>query len=195
MKPGLPLRPDMSHDWRDVPLPPNIECGPDCFLQSSHVFGLFRSKREPGLQMGRGSGIYSQSQLVVGEGGRIRLGNYACINSATLRCESEIEIGAHCLVAWDVVISDCSVDLQTWNGSWKRADGRGSDDLPPGGGHEKPVVLKDNVWIGFGAVIQPGVTIGKGSIVGSKTVISEDVPPYVVVVGSPPRIVRALDRP
>lgn len=42
-------------------------------------------------------------------------------------------------------------------------------------------------------IILPGVTLGRGCIVGSKTVIYEDVPPYAVVVGDPARIIRYLD--
>ncbi|MBA3240939.1 MAG: hypothetical protein H0T60_06900, partial [Acidobacteria bacterium] len=57
----------------------------------------------------------------------------------------------------------------------------------------RAVVLEDNVWVGFDAVVLPGVRLGRGSVVGCKTVIAEDVPPYAVVVGSPARVVRYLD--
>ena len=56
-----------------------------------------------------------------------------------------------------------------------------------------PVVLEDNVWVGFDSVVLPGVRLGRGCIIGSKTVISEAVEPYAVVVGSPPRVVRYLE--
>jgi len=49
------------------------------------------------------------------------------------------------------------------------------------------------VWVGFDSVILPGVTLGRGAVVGCKTVIAEDVPAYAVVVGDPARIVRRLD--
>ncbi len=56
-----------------------------------------------------------------------------------------------------------------------------------------PVVLEDNAWVGFGAIIMPGVRLGKGCVVGSKTIITQDVPPYAIVVGDPAKIVKYLE--
>ncbi|WP_210529970.1 acyltransferase [Rubellimicrobium arenae] len=56
-----------------------------------------------------------------------------------------------------------------------------------------PVVIKDDVFIGRGATILPGVTIGPRAIVGAGSVISKDVPPNSVVAGNPARIIRSLD--
>jgi acetyltransferase-like isoleucine patch superfamily enzyme len=53
-----------------------------------------------------------------------------------------------------------------------------------------PIVIEDDVWIGFGAVILPGVTIGRGSIVGSNSVVTRDVEPYTIVGGVPARLIR-----
>lgn len=47
-----------------------------------------------------------------------------------------------------------------------------------------PVVIEDDVWIGAAATICPGVTIGRGSVVGAGTVVAEDVPPMTVVTGT-----------
>ncbi len=52
------------------------------------------------------------------------------------------------------------------------------------------VLIGNDVWIGRGATIMPGVSIGDGAIIGAETVITKDVPPYAIVVGTPPRIVR-----
>ena len=52
------------------------------------------------------------------------------------------------------------------------------------------IVLKDDVWIGFGAIVLSGITIGQGSVIGAGCVVSKDVPPYAVVVGSPMRIIK-----
>lgn len=54
------------------------------------------------------------------------------------------------------------------------------------------VTIEDDVWIGDYAVILPGVTIGKGSVVGSHAVVKENVPPNSVVVGQPARVVKTL---
>lgn len=57
----------------------------------------------------------------------------------------------------------------------------------------QPVIIEENVWVGFEAIILPGVTIGRGAVIGSKTTVSEDIPPYAVVVGNPGRIIRFLE--
>lgn len=56
-----------------------------------------------------------------------------------------------------------------------------------------PVILKDDVFIGRGATILPGVTIGPRALVGAGAVVSRDVPPNSVVTGSPARVIRTLD--
>jgi maltose O-acetyltransferase len=53
-----------------------------------------------------------------------------------------------------------------------------------------PVTIGNDVWIGYRAIILPGVTVGSGSVIGAGTVVSKDVPEYAVVVGNPARIVR-----
>ena len=50
-----------------------------------------------------------------------------------------------------------------------------------------PIVIGDDVWIGFNATIMKGVTIGRGAIIGAATVITKDVPPYAIMVGNPAR--------
>ncbi|WP_409201303.1 acyltransferase [Paracoccus aurantius] len=56
-----------------------------------------------------------------------------------------------------------------------------------------PVIIKDNVFIGRGATILPGVSIGPCAIVGAGAVVSRDVPPNSVVAGNPARFIRTLD--
>ena len=59
--------------------------------------------------------------------------------------------------------------------------------------YAKPIRIGHDVWIGGGAIILPGVTIGDGSVVGAGTVVVHDVPPASVVVGNPARLVRTLE--
>ena len=56
----------------------------------------------------------------------------------------------------------------------------------------KPIMIKRNAWIGAGATILPGVTIGENSIVAAGTVVSRDVLPNTVVAGIPAKVVKAL---
>jgi maltose O-acetyltransferase len=55
-----------------------------------------------------------------------------------------------------------------------------------------PIAIGDNVWLGGGAIVLPGVTIGDGSVIGAGAVVTKDVPPRVLAVGNPARVVRDL---
>lgn len=54
----------------------------------------------------------------------------------------------------------------------------------------RPVTIEDDVWIGARVILLPGVTVGKGSVIGAGAVVSRDIPPYSVAVGNPCRVVR-----
>lgn len=56
----------------------------------------------------------------------------------------------------------------------------------------KPIVIDNNAWIGGGAIVLAGVTIGENAVVGAGAVVTKDVPPNTVVVGNPGRVVRDL---
>jgi len=56
----------------------------------------------------------------------------------------------------------------------------------------EPIVIEDNVWLGGGAIVLAGVTIGANSVIGAGSVVTKDIPPNVVAVGSPARVVRSL---
>lgn len=56
-----------------------------------------------------------------------------------------------------------------------------------------PIRIGNDVWIGGAAVICPGVTIGDGAVVGAGSVVTRDVPPYVVAAGNPCRVIRAIE--
>ena len=56
----------------------------------------------------------------------------------------------------------------------------------------KPIIIEDNVWIGADVTILPGVTIGKGSVIGAKSLVTKDVPANVVAYGNPCRVVREI---
>lgn len=57
----------------------------------------------------------------------------------------------------------------------------------------KPVRLGDDVWVGTGAIILPGVTVGDGAVIGAGSVVTRDVPPNAIVAGNPARVVKQLD--
>lgn len=56
----------------------------------------------------------------------------------------------------------------------------------------KPVSIEDDVWVGGGAIICPGVTVGKGSVIGAGSVVTRNIPPGVFAAGNPCRVIRKL---
>lgn len=69
--------------------------------------------------------------------------------------------------------------------------------LEPGARRDKweaaePITIGDNVWLGGGVIVCPGVTIGADTVVGAGSVVAGDLPPRVLAVGSPARVIREL---
>jgi maltose O-acetyltransferase len=56
----------------------------------------------------------------------------------------------------------------------------------------QPIVIGDNVWLGGGVIVCPGVTIGADTVVGAGSVVVQDLPASVVAVGSPARVIRSI---
>jgi acetyltransferase-like isoleucine patch superfamily enzyme len=91
----------------------------------------------------------------------------------------QISIGRHCLIAGSVRIID-SPGHPT-DPVARQAGAPATDD------EVRPVVIEDNVWIGFRSVVMPGVTIGRNSVVAVGSVVTTDVPPNTLVLGNPAR--------
>ena len=56
-----------------------------------------------------------------------------------------------------------------------------------------PITIGDNVWLGGGVIVCPGVTIGENTVVGAGAVVTRDLPPNVVAVGNPARVIRTIE--
>jgi maltose O-acetyltransferase len=56
----------------------------------------------------------------------------------------------------------------------------------------QPITIEDNVWLGGGVIVCPGVTIGENTVVGAGSVVTKDLPADVVAMGSPARVLRSL---
>ena len=62
------------------------------------------------------------------------------------------------------------------------------DIQPP----SKPITIGDNVWLGGHVIVLPGVTIGDGSVIGAGSVVTGDIPPRSLAVGTPAKVIRTL---
>lgn len=97
-----------------------------------------------------------------------------------------LEIGNNVLMASKIYISDHN------HGSYF-GNNQSSPDTPPSARSvscDKCVIIGDNVWIGEFVSILPGVTIGRGSIIGSNSVVAKSIPPNCIAVGSPAKVVK-----
>lgn len=59
--------------------------------------------------------------------------------------------------------------------------------------HYKPVKICKNAWLGEFVSVLPGVTIGEGSIIGTMSVVTKDIPPYCIAVGSPAKVIKKFN--
>lgn len=57
-------------------------------------------------------------------------------------------------------------------------------------GENQPVIVEDDVWIGYGSIIMSGVKIGAGSVIASGSIVTKDVPPCMIVGGNPAKIIK-----
>jgi len=116
----------------------------------------------------------------------IIIGDNVNINTdCHIGCIDKVIIGSNVLMASRTYISDHSHGEITKEALL----------LPPSARKlvsKGPVIIKDNVWIGEGTCILPGVTIGENSIVGANAVVTKDVPPNTVVGGIPAKVLKTL---
>jgi maltose O-acetyltransferase len=56
----------------------------------------------------------------------------------------------------------------------------------------RPISIGDNVWLGGGVIVCPGVTIGDNSVIGAGSVVTRDIPANVVAAGNPARVLREI---
>ena len=190
-------RRQLEHDWYAGGVPANVRLGASVYVDTSYGFAPFHSERDPGLALGDATGAYDRTTFVVGPRGEVNVGAYTVLNGTYIVCNERIDIGDHCLIAWGSVLTDTWAGAAALPVAVRREALRAAAADParrlPAFAEPRAVVLEDNVWVGFDAVVLPGVRLGRGSVVGCKTVVAEDVAPYAVVVGSPARIVRYLE--
>ncbi|MEI7431602.1 MAG: acyltransferase, partial [Betaproteobacteria bacterium] len=122
----------------------------------------------------------------------VAIGDRSYIGASHFVCHSRIDIGDDVIISWGVTI----VDHNSHSLDWRK---RNTDVLlwlqrkkDWVGVKVAPVVIKDRVWIGFGASILKGVTLGEGAVVAAGSVVTKDVPAFTVVGGNPARVIRCM---
>jgi len=116
-------------------------------------------------------------------GAAITIGEQTRIHGSCLHAySSSINIGRRCLIAGNCQIFDGNGHDLCFSNVADRINTKGGS---------KPVVIEDDVWIGTNTIILPGVSIGRGSVIGAGSVVTKDIPPMVVAAGNPARVVSS----
>jgi len=125
-----------------------------------------------------GKGNEFDSQIYLGKGDDVEIGDHCQINT---RCRLvNVKIGNFVMIAPDVVFIP---ELHRSDSLEIPMSKQGVLKFPQ-------TIVENDVWIGYGAVIMPGIRIGKGAIIGARAVVTRDVSSYSVVAGVPARIIR-----
>lgn len=131
--------------------------------------------------MGRvGNNVWIEPPLHVAYGSQISIGDnfYANFNLVVVD-DGKVIIGNNVMIAPNVTISTTGHPIDPA----VRITGQQ---------FSQTVTLEDNVWIGSGAIINPGVTIGRNSVIGAGSVVTKDIPANVVAAGVPCRVLRPI---
>ncbi len=135
-----------------------------------------RLSGKPSMSFGRPAADGTPPELIIGDGTFI---GHAC----GFNVGRSVRIGCHCLFATGVLVYD--LDGHPLDAASRRA----GEPTPPEA--VRPVVIGDDVWVGSGAMILKGVTVGDRAVVAARAVVTRDVPADAIVAGNPARIVRS----
>jgi acetyltransferase-like isoleucine patch superfamily enzyme len=126
--------------------------------------------------------MYSSVKLLAEEDGAlIKIGRNSRINGSCIHAKKSVIIGSNCLIAANCQIFDNNGHALSFHDVKCRINTR--DDA-------KSIIIEDNVWIGTGSVILPGVKIGMGTVIGANSVVVRDIPPMVIAAGNPAVVVK-----
>lgn len=130
------------------------------------------------ITLERGANI--KHDVILQGSGEIHIGENSFIGSyGVIGSNERIEIGKNVMIAQSVSIRDTDHNFENL-------------DIPMinQGITTSPIKINSNVWIGYGAVITKGITIGSGAIVAANAVVTKDVPPNAIVGGVPAKLIK-----
>ena len=127
-----------------------------------------------------GGFVWVQPRVTFVQTDRLEIGAHFGANSGTyINAVGGIKIGNYVLIGSNVTISSGQHPIE---GKYPPVFSRPC--IP------KPIIIEDDVWVGAGAVIMPGVTLRKGTVVGANAVVTRTTEEYSVVVGAPAKTIR-----
>lgn len=127
--------------------------------------------------------LFEPGVWLTSDAGRIVIRAGAMLNlNVMVAAVQHTEIGAHCMLANGCLVTD--------------ADHRFDDPEKPvpwqGFTSKGPTVLEDNVWLGANVVVTSGVRIGRRSVIGANSVVTEDIAPYSIAAGAPAKVLKTI---
>jgi maltose O-acetyltransferase len=128
-----------------------------------------------------GTGVVVRPPFRCEYGDRVSIGAGTFVNFDCIMLDvAPIAIGAHCQIATRVQLLTAThpIDPEPRRLGWEYAE---------------PITIGDNVWLGGGVTVCPGVTIGDDTVVGAGAVVTRDLPGGVVALGVPATVRRAID--
>jgi acetyltransferase-like isoleucine patch superfamily enzyme len=167
----------------------HVQRGGKLIITKGGILSLGLSYNAPG-----GAAIEIQSKATLQIRGRVQLmkgtslriirgatcsiGDGTFINeSSKVTCCTKIEIGEQCAISWGTSIIDSDMHNIIKNGETKPV--------------QAPVVIGDHVWIGLGATILKGVSIGNNSIIGAGSIVTRSIPEHSLARGNPAKVVAS----
>jgi acetyltransferase-like isoleucine patch superfamily enzyme len=178
-------------DWYPGIIPSNIQVGANAVVESSFSFKHFFSSLPIALLVGNNVTLW-RTALSAEENGAIEIGDDCYITNASLVCSEKITIGDRVFIAGGVTIADS--DFHPLDPAMRLAD---TIALSPIGNSKarpamrsKPVIIEDDVWIGFNATILKGVRIGAGAVIQPGALVTEHVAAGTTVSGNPAKPVK-----
>ena len=145
-------------------------------------------------------------KLQIGRRGRVELGRWSWLGHGTkIRChEGFVSIGAKTVLGQDCTVSayqhvsigrECVIADRVMLIDFDHGAAEVERPIRLQGIYKRDVRVGHNVWIGYGACILRGVTIGDNAIIGTAAVVTRDVPANAVVGGVPARVIRMREEP
>lgn len=128
------------------------------------------------------------TKIVVWPGGSLKIGKNVGISATSFACKGIIEVGDNVRIGSGCVIHDTdhhSTDPKLRTGKSKSADVAGAI--------KRPVIIKNNVFMGARCIVLKGVTIGENSIIGAGSVVTKNIPDNEIWAGNPAKFIKKLD--
>jgi acetyltransferase-like isoleucine patch superfamily enzyme len=132
------------------------------------------------IEIGDNCVINGMIRIIRGDGGLIRIGDHTTFNDVGL---SQHEAGRMIFGRNNMLSAEIRMDVSDMHPIYDRFTG---ERLNPA----KDIRLEDDVWVGVGARLLKGAHIGRGSIIGAGSTVTGKIPPYVLAVGAPARVIR-----